>query len=198
MYQIASGENLILASSSPRRKELLSGVGLKFTVQPSDIDEAIRPGESPEAVVKRLSFEKAALIADTNSQAWVLGADTIVVIDNEILGKPLDKADALRMVNKIQGRVHHVWGGFSIINSKKRIVYQEQHRSEVVIKHLAPGEIRAYVENGESMDKAGAYAVQGVGCSFIKEVRGSYSNVVGLPLAECLTAFQKFGLVQAR
>ncbi len=198
MFSNVSGKRLILASSSPRRKELFCSVGLGFEIFPANIDESTIVGEAPEECVHRLSRAKAELVAQRFSQAWVVGADTIVVVDNQILGKPLDRQDAIRMVSMIQGKSHTVFGGFSVVNLDSGLIHTETHQTSVVIRELSDSEIEAYVDSHESMDKAGAYAVQGVGACLIKEIQGSYTNVVGLPFCECLLALSKFGVIRVK
>lgn len=173
---------LILASGSPRRKELLHSIGLEFTVDVPQIDEVLQPGEIPLAYVSRLAREKAEAVAGRHPEAWVLAADTTVEIDSLILEKPLDDADAEAMLARLSGRTHVVWTGVAIMRPDGWTTL-EHARSEVTIAPLSPAEIRWYVSTREPMDKAGAYAVQGIGALFIESVNGSYTNVVGLPLA---------------
>jgi septum formation protein len=175
----------IPASESPRRKDLLSGIGMSFRVIPSGVDEELLDGESPDVHVKRLALAKALDVSEANPGAWVLGADTIVLIDGVILGKPSDEEEARNMLGRLSGRTHMVYTGYAITNTlfpEKQIV---QHVvSEVFIREMSPVEIADYVSTGEPMDKAGSYAIQGVGAGIVERVSGSYTNVVGLPLCE--------------
>lgn len=194
MLSVAPAKKLVLASSSPRRRELLSMCGLAFDIKAADIDEDSFLGRAPERLVRDLSFEKAATIARHIPGAAVLGADTIVVLDGEILGKPKDKADAAAMLQKLQGRTHSVIGGFTILSDGERLT--ETCETKVSFIKLTPQEINAYVATGEPMDKAGAYGAQGIGASFVDKIEGSYTNVVGLPLKECLAALRRLGIVK--
>lgn len=183
MFKQDLNTQIILASTSPRRRELLSGLGLQFEIQAPDCDESVRDGEAPDALVRRLSLEKASSVANKNKNAWVIGADTIVVIDGKILGKPVDEADAAAMLKRLQGQVHEVWGGFAVVNESLQKKIVEAHVSSVEMIPLTDAEIKSYIKTGEPMDKAGSYAIQGVGAGLISSVEGSYTNVVGLNLA---------------
>jgi septum formation protein len=186
---------LILASASPRRKELLGSIGIPFVVEPSEIEELLQDEESPEVHVQRLADEKASDVAHKYPESWVLGADTIVVIDDRILGKPVNVAEAIRMLSTLSGRAHEVFTGYAILNSRfpelKIVAYAQ---SEVFIRALSQEEIICYVRTGEPLDKAGAYAIQGVGAAIVEKVYGSYTNVVGLPLCEVARDFKKLGI----
>lgn len=176
---------LILASASPRRKELLTGLGIPFRVVPSGVPEVLMNGEFPDQHVSRLALAKAFDVAQLFPDMWILGADTIVVIDDKILGKPEDRGQAIAMLASLAGRTHEVYTGYAIVNcqfpEKQRVRYVT---SKVHIRSLSPGEIEGYVRTGEPMDKAGAYAIQGIGSAIVETVEGSYTNVVGLPLCE--------------
>jgi septum formation protein len=176
---------LILASASPRRRDLLDQLGLTFTVETADIDETPRLGEDPVAYVKRLAEHKAAAVfarhAD-RSRLIVLGADTTVVVDQQILGKPVDEADAGRMLRLLSGRTHQVITGVALVTTTAPPIV-EAETTEVVVNPLADREIEAYIATGEPMGKAGAYAIQGRAARFIPRIEGCYFNVVGLPLA---------------
>jgi septum formation protein len=177
--------DLILASGSPRRKDLLEGIGIRFEVIPSDVDESFFPQESPIEGVRRLAFEKAREVSASYNHYWTLGADTVVVIDGRILGKPAHRDEARIMLSSLAGRSHEVFTGYALINSDciERSVTGFS-RSEVFIREMDRQEIEEYVETGEPMDKAGAYAIQGIGSAIVQRVSGSYTNVVGLPLCE--------------
>lgn len=194
MLSVVPSKKLILASSSPRRQELLSMCGLTFDVIPANIDEDSFLGRSPEKLVRDLSYEKAAVIARNNPEAAVIGADTIVVLDGEVLGKPKDSNDAFKMLSKLQGRTHSVVGGFTVLINGERLT--ESCETKVTFTKLTPDEISAYVATGEPLDKAGAYGAQGIGASFVERIDGSYTNVVGLPLRECIAALRRLGIVR--
>jgi septum formation protein len=187
-------ERLILASASPRRRELLASLGLAFDVMPSDIPEVRASGESAEAYVTRLSREKAAAIAARHADRWIIAADTVVVLGDELLEKPRDAADAARMLSTIAGKTHTVYTGLTILHGARNHVATRTQSSRVTMLPLAPDEIEWYVATGEPLDKAGAYAVQGVGAMFIDSIDGSYTNVVGLPLATLFLMLRDAGL----
>ena len=172
---------LILASASPRRRELLAAAGIAFETLSVDIDETHRNGETPDGFVRRLAREKADAAAFRRPGAVVLGADTIVLIDGQILGKPRDLADASRMLHLLSGRPHEVLTGIALVGLGE--VISEIARTTVWFGTLSSQEIAAYVESGEPLDKAGAYAIQGLASRFVDRIDGSYSNVVGLPVA---------------
>ena len=171
---------LVLASSSPRRAEILTSLGIPFTVDPADVAEDVRAGESAGDAASRLATEKAAVISARRPDAWVLAADTLVVLDTEILGKPRDDADAARMLRRISGRAHRVVTAVRLRRGSGPRA-QVVAWSGVEIAPLSDSEIAWYVETGVPRDKAGAYAVQGLGARFIEAVDGSYTNVMGLP-----------------
>jgi septum formation protein len=171
---------LVLASGSPRRQELLQRAGISFVARPVEVDEALRLGENASAYVQRLAREKAQACPAAPGDL-VLGADTVVVVDEEILGKPTDAADAARMLRLLSGREHLVRTGICLRSSSGLIEDVETTRVRFV--PLSPGEVERYVASGEPMDKAGAYAIQGLASKFIDRVEGCYFNVVGLPVA---------------
>jgi septum formation protein len=188
---------LVLASSSPRRKELLKTLGIAFEVIPSFVYEVRLHAESPEDFALRASTEKALAVArDLKADSVVIGADTIVVVDGEILGKPRDKAEAKSMLRKISGREHKVITGFSIVKAKTEVLHVEYLESSVKIKALAAWEIEGYIKTAEPMDKAGAYGAQGIGAFMVEEIQGSFTNVVGLPLAQLVDALTKLGILR--
>ncbi|MBQ7566525.1 MAG: septum formation inhibitor Maf [Oscillospiraceae bacterium] len=174
---------LILASQSPRRRELLGRIGLEFTVRAADIDETMDENDPPEVAVARISAKKAAAVEADESDV-VLAADTIVVLDGAVLGKPKDAADAARMLRMLAGRTHRVMTGVTVRRGDKYETRVET--TDVTFRPLREKEIAAYVATGEPMDKAGAYGVQGKASIFVSGLRGDYFNVMGLPL--CLTA----------
>ena len=171
---------LILASRSPRRAELLRSAGIPFTVASADVDETPHAHESAENYAQRVAEEKA-LAVDAGRDDLVLGADTVVVIDGVLLGKPLDAADAGRMLRLLSGRRHDVITGICIRQANR--IVRDWAATKVWFNALSDDEIQAYVATGEPMDKAGAYAIQGLASKFIERIDGSYSNVVGLPVS---------------
>jgi septum formation protein len=171
---------LILASSSPRRQELLRAAEIPFTVEPANILEDVHPGESPRAFCERLAFEKAEAVAKRRPDSLVLGADTIVVVDDHILGKPTDSADAHRMLRLISGRAHEVMTGVCLFGPGVRDIRTEI--TEVFVIDIPDQEIDFYIAHHEPMDKAGAYAIQGIASRWIPRIDGCYFNVVGLPI----------------
>ncbi|MBS2027217.1 MAG: septum formation inhibitor Maf [Deltaproteobacteria bacterium] len=181
---------LILASRSPRRRELLAGVGLRFTLASPDIDERVRRGESPRAYVVRLAREKARAV-HAHDGATVLAADTSVVVDGKILGKPRDRADAARMIKLLSGRAHDVFTGVAVRRGKKLVATAA--RTRVTFRALTPREIAWYVRLPEPYDKAGGYAIQGAAGGFITKISGSASNVIGLPLHTALKLLARVG-----
>jgi septum formation protein len=182
---------LILASASPRRAELLRAAGIPFEVAAPDIDERFLPGERPEDAVIRLAQQKAAAIAARQPDAVVLGADTTVVIGSESLGKPLEDADAARMLRLLSGRTHEVLTGICLQTTGRTLVHVETTR--VHMRTLSEAEIAWYLSTGEAADKAGGYAVQGLASRFIDGLDGSYSNVVGLPISSVYELLKELG-----
>ena len=171
----------ILASASPRRHELLTRAGYAFDVVPADVDEQLRVEEAPRDYVQRLATSKAETVASANPDRLVLGADTVVVVDGDVLGKPGDDAEASDMLRRLSGRVHEVLTGVAVVTRKSRRVAVESTR--VTLVGLDTLTIAWYVATGEPLDKAGAYGVQGVASRFVERIEGSYTNVVGLPVA---------------
>jgi septum formation protein len=176
--------DLFLASQSPRRQELLNQLGVRFAVRSQDVPETRLPGESPENFVQRLAVEKADNLYQTlplTEQRPVLGADTVVVSDGEILGKPVSQENAMAMLQQLSGRTHQVMTGVAVVSRHQSVCVNV---SEVTFRQLSLEEIEAYWNTGEPVDKAGAYAIQGYAAAFIKGLAGSYSGVMGLPLYE--------------
>lgn len=192
---------MYLASASPRRKELLRQVGLDFTVLPSDVEEVITK-EKPDEVVEELSAQKAADVCEKLSAAGekdfvVIGADTVVSVHGKILGKPADRADAARMLQELQGKSHQVYTGVTLIwkereEQPRQVTFSEC--TDVTMYAMSDEEIAAYVDSGEPMDKAGAYAIQGLCAAYIQGIRGDYNNVVGLPVGRLWQELKKHGL----
>ncbi|HET6420575.1 MAG TPA: Maf family nucleotide pyrophosphatase [Geobacteraceae bacterium] len=188
---------IILASASPRRVELLASAGISFEVAPGNIPEACIPGETPEEHVLRLSREKALDVAGKTQGRFFIGADTIVVCEGEIMGKPADSADAERMLRKLSGAVHEVITGFTVYDREKDVFESRAVSTRVYFKQLYNEEIRSYIATGCPFDKAGAYAIQGGAAYMIPKIEGSYTNVVGLPLCEVVEALRKTGAISA-
>jgi len=184
---------LILASASPRREELLSLLGIPFRVIPGEVNEEIAGKESPEEHVLRLSGEKAASVAALHPEAWVLGADTVVIIDGEILGKPVRREDAREMMCKLSGKTHRVVTGFTLLKAASKDRVSRAVTSAVTFREIAAEEIEWYVATDEPYDKAGGYAAQGRAALFIREIRGSHTNVIGLPICEVAEALRELG-----
>lgn len=184
---------LILASGSPRRRELLERIGLKFTVQAADVDETLVPGLSPREQVMRLSRIKAQAVADAlNDTAVILSADTVVVLDSAILGKPKDTADARDMLKRLSGRSHLVLTGVTVWKDGQMRSHCEE--TEVFLRTLTDAEIEAYIATGEPMDKAGAYGIQGYASLFVEKLVGDYYNVMGLPLCAAALMLRDAGI----
>ncbi|SHF47213.1 septum formation protein [Desulfacinum infernum DSM 9756] len=188
-------EALILASASPRRRELLAGLGLRFQIVPSRVEEP-PIGDHPDEGVRALAASKAREISTRFPEAWVLAADTIVVLGGKVFGKPADEKDAEEMLRQLSGRTHEVLTAVSLAHRGRGFFQTQAVRTQVSFRDLKDGEIRAYVKTGEPMDKAGAYGIQGVGAFLVQRVHGSYTNVVGLPLAETVDLLMKHGVIE--
>jgi septum formation protein len=192
--------DLILASASPRRRQLLEGLGLRLDVRPTEIDESPHPDERASDYVKRMAIEKAAAAVTampTDREVWsatpLLAADTTVIVDGTILGKPIDENDARRMLERLAGRRHEVTTAYRIVHEKREV--DRAVTTVVAFRLIDPRELAAYIAGGEWRGKAGAYAVQGVAAAFVTELRGSWTNVVGIPLAEVLADLRALGAV---
>lgn len=186
MQSFKTQERLILASGSPRRRNFLAELGLVFEAQAASINEIVQSGEKPSDFVARLAQEKARAIDQPD--AWVLAADTVVVVDGDILGKPGDENEACAILMRLSGRWHEVWTGFSFYRAATDELYTKTVCTRVRFMTLTRELCWAYVRTGEPMDKAGAYGIQGKGCFLVPEINGSYTNVVGLPMAEVFEA----------
>lgn len=186
-------KKLILASSSPRRAELMKQIGLNFEIKVSSVDEALLPGLSPPELVERLAESKAAAVARELNDGIVIGADTVVVWREQVLGKPLSEAEAFDMLSKLQGGVHEVFTGVALIDARSGKVLVSHEKTRVFFRAVAEEEISRYVASGEPFDKAGAYGVQGLAAIFIRRLEGCYTNVVGLPLARLSVMLKDFG-----
>jgi septum formation protein len=174
--------NFVLASSSPRRKELLNVLGIPFTVMPALIDEVPAADENPESFAARVAREKGVEVASRVSQSVVLSADTVVTIDGEILGKPVDEEDAVRMLHKLSGRRHSVLTAICMIDQNRGQTLEGMDRTEVWFDPMTDTQIRDYIRREDVMDKAGAYAIQGYAGVYVPKIEGNYFNVMGLPL----------------
>ncbi|MBM4396325.1 MAG: septum formation protein Maf [Deltaproteobacteria bacterium] len=206
---------LVLASASPRRKELLERAGFSVKPMPAMIDETPHPDEGPEAFVKRMARTKVLTVVERIQQTlypdldtaarvprgllretplrWVLGADTVVVVGNAMLGKPADHAEAVEMLSRIQGQDHYVITGFCLYDMKKSKEGIQAVHTAVRIKRMSRNEIEKYLSVGESLDKAGSYAIQGVGSYLVETLAGSYTNVVGLPVCQVVEMMEEMG-----
>jgi septum formation protein len=197
---VTAQTRIVLASASPRRREILSQLGITFEVLVSDIDESQFSGEDPAAYVLRLSEAKARAVADRlfgGEPAYVLGADTTVVIDGEVLGKPSDRADSIRMLRMLSGRKHVVHTAVTLISQRAERVQSVAKATEVLFRSLSERAIQAYAASGEGDDKAGSYAIQGIGTGLVAEIYGSYSNVVGLPASETISLLEDAGAISS-
>lgn len=183
---------IVLASASPRRAELLRGLGLSFSVEPADVDESVRAGEAPDALVARLSVAKAGVVAGRHRAALIVAADTTVVVDGEIINKPASDAENAEFIARLAGRDHHVYTGHALRlgDDAESVVV----RTTVTFRPLTGDEIERYAATGEGRDKAGGYAIQGRGAALIERIDGCYSNVVGLSLPTVVTAAARLGV----
>lgn len=195
MQKPCDNPTLILASQSPRRKYLLEQAGLEFAVIPSSVDEDSVPLADPGTYVRTLAEMKARAVAADYPHSWVIGADTIVLIDGRILGKPNHRDDARKMIGRLSGQTHQVYTGYCICCEGKDRIVSETVKTDVLFKQLTPAEIEWYIHTREPFDKAGAYAIQGLGTFLVKSVNGSYTNVVGLPVCEVIETLIQEGVI---
>lgn len=184
--------NIILASGSPRRRDLIKELGWKFKIEAALVEETSVVGEKPENMVCRLAESKAANVYSRHNSDWVIGADTIVVVDGKILGKPEDEKDAVRMIMQLQGKTHTVMTGVALFAPDGRKLIGVE-KTDVTFRQMTDTEATAYVDQGESLDKAGAYAIQGRGTLLVERIKGCYFNVVGLPLERLSSMFSELG-----
>ncbi len=189
-------EPIILASKSPRRKELLEQAGLTLEILAADIDEESIELSAPVDYVKALSRIKADNIAKSRPDHWVIGADTIVVVDDVILGKPKSREEAVHMLNSLNNRDHCVFTGFTICCHKRQESITKSIETNVFFKQLSLGEIQWYTATDEPYDKAGGYGIQGIGAFLVRKINGSYSNVVGLPICEVMETLSSLDIIQ--
>jgi len=185
---------IILASNSPRRKDLLSQIGVDFSIDPADVDERVLPNELPEGYAVRVALDKARLAAARAGTGIIIAADTIVVVDDEILGKPIDAIDAERMLKMLSGKVHRVITGLAVMDAASGKTLTRTSITRVWFRSLAPQEISFYIATGEPLDKAGAYGIQERGALLIDKIDGCYFNVVGLPLSLVGEMLRAFGI----
>lgn len=189
--------DIILASKSPRRREILENTKVRFSIKESQIDEVIKVDESPKETVMRLAYEKALDVANDNKESLVIGADTIVVINDQILGKPKNEEEAYNMIKLLSGKTHYVITGFALINLSLNKKVIDCEVSQVTFKELSEECIKDYLNTKESLDKAGAYGIQGYGGLLVNNIQGDYFNIVGLPISkisDCLNDHFKINL----
>ncbi|WP_216828804.1 Maf family protein [Alkalihalobacterium elongatum] len=182
----------ILASGSPRRKELLEQAQISFTIQTSDVDETIDPALSPDELVQSLALQKAEAVFEQNQHAVVLGADTIVVLDGQVLGKPNDREHAKEMLSALSGKKHSVLTGVAILDNEQQKIFSVE--THVQFWQLTNEEIERYLDTNEPFDKAGSYGIQGFGATLVEAISGDYFSVVGLPLASTVRELSNFGI----
>lgn len=190
--EVTSDLKLVLASASPRREEILEKLNLKFTTVPSKIDENNFKDSNPVELVKTLAVEKAKSVSELVEDALIIAADTVVVYNDQVLGKPEDQADAEKMLKKLSAKQHQVITGIAVLNSQSKESYVDHNITDVKMTNISEQEISDYVETGEPLDKAGSYAIQGLGGLFVEEIRGSYYSVMGLPIHQLAKILDKF------
>lgn len=198
MYSIKKGQSLVLASGSPRRHQMLLGLGLDFKIVIPAIDELQQENETAEQLVQRLALQKALTVAGQRSESWVVAADTVVVLDQQVLGKPSDPDDACQMLSQLAGQWHQVLGGVALVNQDKSYRKVAFDSTAVKLLPLEQAQISAYVASGEPFGKAGAYAIQGLAGHFVEQVSGSYTNVVGLNLSLLVSLLMQVGVLEVR
>jgi septum formation protein len=187
-------KKIILASASPRRKELLEKIGLKFEVEPGDINEELQSDLPPQELAKKLSQEKALAVSKKYSDAIIIAADTIGVFEGKIVGKPRTSTEATKMLRMLNGKSHLVVTGFTIIDTKTGKTVSKSVETTVYFRKLTEAEIDAYVKTGEPLDKAGGYALQGLGALIVEKITGDFYNVIGLPLSALVESLKTFGV----
>ncbi len=195
MEHFLTNRSIILASKSPRRKSLLEQAGVVFSVVPSCIDERSFPSSSSKNHVRILADAKADDVSKRHPGSWVIGADTIVQIDDTVLGKPRSIKEARSMLKRLSGRSHQVFTGYAIRCEENGRTFSDISTTDVFFKTLSPDEIEWYINTREPFDKAGGYAIQGLGTALVKHIHGSYTNVVGLPICEVVDFFLKEGVL---
>jgi len=187
-------KTIILASASPRRKELLEKIGLKFEAEPSDYEEYLPSEGEPHELAKKLSLEKAERVARRHKKAIVIAADTFLVFRGKLLGKPRNEAEAKEMLKALNGTSHSVITGFSIVDKDNKKILTKSVETKIYLRKLTAKEIDAYVKSKEPLDKAGAYAIQGLGSVIVEKIEGDYFNVIGLPLSALAESLKEFGV----
>ncbi len=187
-------KTIVLASASPRRREILEKTGLKFKVDAGGYEEKIKAGLGPQDLARFLSWEKAKSAAARHRNALIIAADTFIVFKGKVLGKPHTEEEAMRMLKRLNGRSHMVVTGFTIIDTESGKKISRSAKARVSFKKLTLKEIESYVRSGEPLDKAGGYAIQGLGAIFVKEIEGDFFNVVGLPLSMLVEGLKEFGV----
>ena len=189
-------QELILASGSPRRRSFFQDLGLVFRVVAAAIEEKPQPAEKPVTYIERLAREKAENVAEQFPDQWIVAADTVVCCDESILEKPVDSEDALKMLMRLRGREHVVRSSVCLLHKRKSIIDGCSVATRVKFWRFTEDMARNYVQTGEPMDKAGSYGIQGQGAFLVREIIGSYSNVVGMPLVECIEMFIRHGVLK--
>ncbi len=189
-------QELILASGSPRRRDFFQDLGLLFRVVVAEIEEKQAAGETPVAYTRRLALEKARHVAENWPDQWIVAADTVVCLAEQILEKPVDNPDALRMLMRLRGQEHIVHSSVCLLHGKRSVAELCSVATSVRFWNFSEETAKSYVETGEPLDKAGSYGIQGRGAFLVQEIHGSYSNVVGLPLVECVEMFMRHGIVK--
>jgi septum formation protein len=195
VFHVKDGDSIILASESTRRVDILRTLGISFAIVPPDIDETKRREETPRQYVLRVSYEKAHKVGSHFPDRWVIGADTVVVHKGKVLGKPENDKEAFDMLKSLRGKWHKVITGYCILNILQDGLYRDAVETRVFVKDLSDGEINRYIKTSEPMGKAGSYAVQGKGGYMVKEIKGSYTNVVGLPVCEVAEVLLSLGVL---
>ncbi|OPY69054.1 MAG: Maf-like protein YhdE [Syntrophorhabdus sp. PtaU1.Bin050] len=195
MFQVKEGDSIVLASESTRRVDILRTLGISFSIIPPDIEETRRKDETPQEFARRVSYEKALKVGSHFPDKWVIGADTIVVLKGKVLGKPKNERDAFAMLKTLRGKWHKVITGYCVLNLSKDIVSRDIVETKVFVRDMTDEEIIRYIKTSEPLGKAGSYAVQGKGGYMVKEIKGSYTNVVGLPICEIAEALLSLGVL---
>lgn len=195
MFQVNDENAIVLASESTRRIDILRTLGISFSIIPPDVDESKRKDETVREYVYRVAHDKASKVGKLFPEKWVIAADTVVVSKGRVLGKPKNERQAVEMLKRLRGRWHKVMTGYCIMNISRGITYQDVAETKVFIKDLTDDEIRRYIKTSEPFDKAGSYAVQGKGGYMVKEIKGSYANVVGLPICEITEMLLTLGVL---
>ena len=190
-----NSESIVLASGSPRRKEFLESLGLRFEISVASIKEFAERGELAEDFVLRMAKEKAAIVAKRFPDSWVISGDTVVCLGKDILGKPISKENAVEILMQLAGQTHFVRSGFCLWHERKNIARAQSAVTSVKFTNFSEQAARAYVATGEPKDKAGGYGIQGVGGVLVESIEGSYSNVVGLPMAELVSVLEEEGVI---